>query len=41
MSVESTGTGTGMSGEAGDRSVLVMLVICAGIVAYLLYTGAV
>ena len=30
-----------MSGEAGDRTVLVMLVICAGIVAYLLYTGAV
>jgi hypothetical protein len=40
MSTESTGKGDGMSGEAGDRTVLVMLVICAGIVAYLLYTGA-
>jgi hypothetical protein len=28
-----------MSGEAGDRSVLVMLVICAGIVAYLVFKG--
>jgi hypothetical protein len=30
-----------MSGDNGDRSVLIMLVICSLVVAYLMYTGAV